>query len=99
MVLEQFVAQIHTGREAAFETTMEQALRTVMSRAEGLQGWSLRRCVEVPGRYQVQIRWASIEHHLRGYRDGPLAPEFRALVTPFFVQAPEMLHYEVLADG
>jgi heme-degrading monooxygenase HmoA len=99
MVLEQFVATVHPGQQAEFEAAMERGLRTVMARAEGLQGWSFRRCVETPGRYQVQIRWVSLEAHLVGYRQGPLAPEFRALVMPYFVQPPEMQHFEVLAEG
>jgi hypothetical protein len=34
-----------------------------------------------------------------GYREGPLAPEFRAIVTPFYANWPEALHYEDLAQG
>jgi heme-degrading monooxygenase HmoA len=97
MVLEQFVVRIHPGQQVAFEAAMERGLRTVMARAPGLQGWTFRRCVEVPERYQVQIRWETIEAHTVGYRQGPLGPEFRAMVMPFFAEAPEMQHFEDLA--
>ena len=99
MVLEQFVARIHPGQEAAFEAAMAHGLRTVMARAEGVQGWSFRRCVETPERYQVQIRWASIEAHMTGYKQSRLAPEFRAMVMPFFAEPPQMQHFEVLAES
>ena len=97
MVLEQFVVNVDPSRRAEFEAAMAHGLRTVMERADGLLDWSLRRCVETPDRYQVQIRWASIEAQLVGYRNGPLAPEFRAIVTPFFAGPAEVLHFEVLA--
>jgi heme-degrading monooxygenase HmoA len=99
MVLEQFVVSVGSARGPEFEAAMERGLRTVMSRAEGLQGWSLRRCVESPDCYQVQIRWTTIEAHMVGYRQGPLAPEFRAIVMPFFSRPAEVLHFEVLAEA
>ena len=99
MVLEQFVVNVEPARQAEFEAAMERGLRTVMARADGLLDWSLRRCVETPQRYQVQIRWTSIEAHMVGYRNGPLAPEFRAIVTPFFVGPAEVQHFEVLASS
>ena len=59
----------------------------------------VRRCVETPGRYQVQIHWDSLESHMVKYRQGPIGPEFRALVMPFFVEPPQMQHFENLAQG
>jgi quinol monooxygenase YgiN len=99
MVLEQFVVRIDPDRRPEFEATMDRALRTVMARAEGLLGWTFRRCVEQPETYQVQIQWASIDAHMVGYRQGPIAPEFRAIVMPFFAQPPEMRHFTELAAG
>ena len=99
MVLEQFVVRPHPGQEAQFETAMERALRTVMARARGLQAWSFRRCVETPERYQVQLQWDCIESHMVGYREGPLAPEFRAIVLPFYAEPAEMRHFEELASS
>jgi heme-degrading monooxygenase HmoA len=99
VVLEQIVVTVHAGREADFEVAMERALRTVMARAEGMRGWSLRRCVEAPDSYQVQLQWDSIEHHMVGYRQGKLAPEFRAIVLPFFAQPAEMHHFEELSHS
>lgn len=103
MVFEQFVVKAIAGQEAEFEAAMERGLRTVMSRAQGMRGWSLRRCVESPGHYQVQLQWDSIDDHLVGYRASPLATEFRAMVTPFFdgwpQTVPDMKHYTELAQG
>jgi heme-degrading monooxygenase HmoA len=99
MVIEQFVVQVKPGQEPEFEEAMDRGLRTVMSRAEGMRGWRVRRCVEKPDHYQVQLRWDSVEAHMVGYREGPLAPEFRAIVTPFYANWPEALHYEDLAQG
>lgn len=103
MVLEQFNVRAKPGQEAQFEQAMGRGLRMILARAPGLQAWSMRRCVEEPRLYQVQLEWDCIESHLVGYRQGPLAPEFRALVTPFYEgwpeQVPDMKHYEELAQG
>lgn len=99
MVLEQFVVRIPADRQAAFEAAMEHALRTVMARADGLRGWSFRRSVENPDTYQVQIRWASVEAHMVGYREGPIPPQFRAIVMPFFAHPPDMQHFQELATS
>ena len=32
-----------------------------------------------------------------GYPQGPLAPEFRAIVTPFFAEPAVVQHFDVLA--
>ena len=77
----------------------QRGLRTVMARAPGLQGWTFRRCVEAPERYQVQIQWETLEAHMVGYRESPLAPEFRAIVMPFFAEAPDVRHFEELAQS
>jgi heme-degrading monooxygenase HmoA len=99
MVLEQFIVRIHAGREAEFEVAMEHALRTVMSRSPGVQGWSLRRCVETPDRYQVQIQWNTLDDHMVTYRQGDVAPAFRAIVMPFFAEPSQMMHFEELAKS
>jgi hypothetical protein len=103
MVIEQFLVKVVPGKEPDFEAAMERGLRTVMARAGGMRAWSLRRCVEMPDHYQVQLQWDSIEDHLVRYREGPLAAEFRAIVTPFYdgwpETKPDMKHYQELASG
>jgi len=97
MILELVDIRIHPGQEAAFDAAIGRALRTVTSRAPGVHGWQVHRCVETPQRYVMQVLWESVEAHMVGYRQSPLSPEFRAIVEPFFAQPPLMQHFELLA--
>lgn len=99
MVLEHLDIRIRPGTATEFEAAMEQGLRTVIARAAGMRGWKFRRCVETADRYLVEILWDSVEAHLVTYRNGPLSPEFRALVVPYFAQPPELQHFDLLAEA
>jgi heme-degrading monooxygenase HmoA len=99
VVLEHLDVRIRPGTAAEFEAAMDRGLRTVIARAEGMRGWEFRKCVETADRYLVEILWDSVEAHLVTYRESPLSPEFRALVAPYFAQAPELQHFELLAEA
>jgi hypothetical protein len=43
----------------------------------------------------LQISWASLEDHTVGFREGPLFPQWRAIVGPFFSQPPAVEHFNV----
>ena len=99
MILEHVDILIEPGRQAEFEAAIERGLRTVHTRAQGMRGYRLDKCIETPGRYVRQITWDRIEDHMVGYRQGPLSPEFRAIVESFFVQPPVMQHFESVTRG
>jgi heme-degrading monooxygenase HmoA len=99
MVVEQADFRIVAGRNAEFEAALLQGLRSVLSRAKGMRGWTVEHCVEQPERYLMRIRWDSIDDHMVGYRQSPLSPQFKAMVAPFFAQPPEVIHFEALADS
>ena len=85
---------IHAGQNQAFEAAIELGLRTVHTRAKGMRGYRLERCIEDTLRYVLQVSWDSVDDHMVGYRESPLSPEFRALVRPFFAQPPVFQHFE-----
>lgn len=100
MILEHVDIWIKQGENADFEAAIIQGLQTVMSRAVGMRGYKLNRCVESPSRYVMQILWNRIEDHMVTYREGPLSPEFRGMVQSYFAQPPVMQHFELLVrDG
>lgn len=99
MILEHVDIRIQSGRQAEFEAAMERGLRTVMSRAQGMRSYQLHKCMETPERYLMQILWNSLEDHMVTYRQGPLSPEFRAIVEPYFAQPPAMQHFELLVKS
>lgn len=99
MVIERAEFQVVAGRGAEFEAALVHGARTLLSRARGMRGWWVERCVEQPERFVLRVRWDTIEDHMVGYRQSPLSPEFKALVAPFFAQPPEVVHFEAVSDG
>jgi heme-degrading monooxygenase HmoA len=93
MVLEMADILIKPGQNADFEAAMEQGLRTVHTRAKGMRGYRLQRCIENADRYVLQVYWDSVDDHMVGYRQN-LSPEFRALVMHYFAQPTSMHHFE-----
>ena len=99
MILEIADIRIPPGQQAAFDEAIERGLRTVIARAEGVKGWKVNKGVESPERYVLQIFWDKLEDHTVGFRQGPLFPEWRAIVGPFFASPPVVEHFTLLTKS
>ena len=99
MILEVADIRIAPGRQAEFDAAIERGVRTVIAQARGYGGFEVRKCVETPERYLLMIRWATLEDHTVGFRNGPLFPQWRAIVGPFFASPPLVEHFELLAES
>ena len=99
MILEIADIRIQPGKQAEFEEAIQRALRTVASRAQGMQGYKVNKCIETPERFVLQIFWATLEDHTVGFRQGPLFAEWRAIVGPFFAQPPLVEHFTLVAKS
>ena len=99
MILEIADIRIVPGQQAAFEEAIARALTTVASQASGMMGWSVNKGVESPERYVLQIRWATLEDHTVGYRQGPLFAQWRAIIGPFFAQPPQVVHFALVGKS
>lgn len=99
MILEIADIRIHPNQQAAFEETIERALKTVVSQAKGFQGAKVNQGIESPDRYVLQISWETLEDHTVGFRQGPLFAEWRALVGPFFAAPPQVEHFKLVAKS
>jgi heme-degrading monooxygenase HmoA len=99
MVLEIADIRIAPGQQAAFEEAIQRALQTVMSRARGAGAHSVRRCIETPERYILQIEWDTLEDHTVGFRQGPLYVEWRAIIGSFFAAPPLVEHFELVVQS
>lgn len=97
MILEIADIHIHPGQNAAFEQAIRHGLDTVISKAQGYLRSSVRRGIESPQRYVLMIEWATLEDHTEHFRGGPLFPQWREIVGPFFAQPPHVEHFETLA--
>ncbi|HMO45200.1 MAG TPA: antibiotic biosynthesis monooxygenase [Rubrivivax sp.] len=99
MILEVADIRIQPGRQAEFDQAIEHGLKTVISRAQGFQGWKLNKGIESPERYLLQIFWATLEDHTVAFRGGPLFAEWRAIVGPFFAAPPVVEHFTLLGKS
>jgi heme-degrading monooxygenase HmoA len=99
MILELADIRIHPGQQAAFDEAIQRGLTTVANRAKGFQGWKVNKGVESPERYLLMICWDTLEDHTVGFRQGPLFPEWRAIVGPFFAQPPVVEHFTLLGKS
>ena len=99
MILEIADIRIQPGKQAEFEAAIERGLRTVATRAEGMKGFSVHKCIETPERFVLQIQWETLEAHTVGFRQGPLFAEWRAIVGPFFAQPPLVEHFHLVSQS
>jgi heme-degrading monooxygenase HmoA len=99
MILELVDIRIHPGQQAAFDEAVQRGLTTVIAGANGCRGWKVNKCIESPERYILMIFWDTLEDHMVGFRQGPLFPQWRAIVGPFFAQPPQVEHFTLLAKS
>ncbi len=99
MILEIADIRIQPGQNAAFEAAIQHALATVASQAPGFQGAKVNRGVESPDRYILQIFWQRLEDHTVTFREGPLFPQWRAIIGPFFAAPPAVEHFELVTKS
>ena len=96
MILEVADIRIPPGRQAEFDEAIVRGVTTVIAQARGFLGWQVHKGVETPERYLLTIRWASLEDHTVHFRQGPLFPQWRAIVGPFFAQPPVVEHFALV---
>ena len=99
MILEIADIRIAPGKQAEFEEAIERGLRTVIARAEGVRGYKVNKGIESPERYILMIYWETLENHTVDFRGGPLFPQWRAIVGPFFAAPPVVEHFELLGKS
>jgi len=94
MILEVADIRIPPGQQAAFEEAIQRGLATVISQARGVLSTRVQRCLETPERYLLQIEWETLEDHTVHFRGGPLFPQWRAIVGPYFATPPLVEHFD-----
>ena len=99
MILEVADIRIPAGKQAEFDAAIQRGVENVISKAQGFRGYKVNRGVESPERYLLMIYWATLEDHTVAFRQGPLFPEWRAIVGPFFAQPPVVEHFELVVKS
>jgi len=96
MIVEIGIITAQEGKGAELQAGLEKA-RGVISQADGYRGSTFHRCIEHVDRCVIYIKWDSVEHHMKGFRDGPLFPQWRAHFGHLMAGAPDVAHYTVFA--
>jgi heme-degrading monooxygenase HmoA len=99
MILEVADIRIDPARQAEFDEAIVRGLATVVANAQGFRGYKVNKSLESPGRVLLMIYWDTLEDHTVGFRGGPLFPQWRAIVGPFFAAPPVVEHFELLSKS
>ncbi|MBC7480333.1 MAG: antibiotic biosynthesis monooxygenase [Rhizobacter sp.] len=99
MILEIADIRIAPGKQAEFEAAIQHGVETVASKAKGFRGYEVNKGVESPERYILMIYWDTLENHTVDFREGPLFPQWRAIVGPFFAALPSVEHFTLVAKS
>ncbi len=99
MILELADIRIPPGKQAEFDEAILRGVTTVISQAKGFRGYKVNKGIESPERYVLQIFWDTLENHTVDFRGGPLFPQWRAIVGPFFAQPPVVEHFVLVGKS
>ena len=97
MILEVADIRIPPGKQAEFDAAIQHGVATVASKAKGFLGFRVEKGIESPERYILMIYWDTLENHTVDFRQGPLFPQWRAIVGPFFAVPPVVEHFDAVA--
>jgi len=99
MILEIADIRIAPGKQAEFDEAIQRGVATVASKATGFRGYKVNKGVESPERYILMIYWDTLENHTVDFREGPLFPQWRAIVGPYFAAPPVVEHFTLVAKS
>jgi heme-degrading monooxygenase HmoA len=96
LIIEAAVLSIRSGAEMEFETAFPKAI-AVLARSKGYLAHELRRSIETPSRYMLQVKWETLEDHTIGFRQSPAFAEWRTYISPYFESPPAVEHFKSIA--
>lgn len=92
MILEAAYLQVVADAELDFEQAFRVA-SPLIAASPGYLSHELQRCVEVPGRYLLLVRWESLEAHTVGFRGSTQYQEWKKLLHHFYDPFPVVEHF------
>ena len=95
MVLEVALLTVRAGMGEAFEDAFRQASPIIAS-MPGYRSHELQRCLEVPARYVLLVRWDTLEDHTVGFRHSAAYQEWKGLLHHFYDPFPTVEHFELV---
>jgi len=96
MITEIAELRVRPEDRAAFIEAITRALATVLSKARGYHRHAVFACQETPGRFVLHVEWETLEDHTVGFRESPAFAQWRAIIGPYFAQAPQVEHFDLV---
>jgi heme-degrading monooxygenase HmoA len=96
LILEIAMLMVRPGHEPAFQAAFSQAAPIIAS-MHGYIGHELQRCIEVPNKYALFVRWETLEAHTEGFRGSPEYQQWRAWLHHFYDPFPTVEHFTAVA--
>lgn len=96
MITETAQISVRPGSEDEFVAALRSAGIKVLERAHGFRTITIERGIERPSVFQLTLQWDRLEDHTEGFRGGPLFMEWRAVISPFFDEAPVVEHWHAV---
>ena len=94
MIMETAIITVTAGREEEFLAALERG-KQVLAQAKGFNTIHVHRGIERPSTFLLAIGWDTLEDHTVGFREGPLFPEWRSHIGPFFAEPPAVEHWQL----
>lgn len=98
MVTEIAELTVHSTLADAFPAAFTEAV-THLAGAKGFLGAQLNRGIESPERFVLTVQWNTLADHTEGFRTSEAFTKWRALVGPYFAEAPRVEHLELAATA
>ncbi|MDJ0772930.1 MAG: antibiotic biosynthesis monooxygenase [Mastigocoleus sp. MO_167.B18] len=99
MILEVAILDIKLGVKKdmcdEFEAAFQQASK-IIAGIPGYLSHELQKCMEVPNRYILLVRWETLEAHTIGFRESPEYQEWKRLLHHFYDPFPVVEHYYLI---
>ncbi|OZB97950.1 antibiotic biosynthesis monooxygenase [Paenibacillus sp. XY044] len=93
MILEAAMLQVKPGQGDAFEHAFREA-SAIISAMQGYIGHELQRCMEVPDRYLLLVKWETLEDHTVGFRQSESYARWKGLLHHYYDPFPVVEHFE-----
>lgn len=93
MILEAAMLQVKPGEGEAFEQAFREA-SGIISSMQGYIGHELQRCMEVPNKYLLLVKWETLEDHTVGFRQSDSYTRWKGLLHHYYDPFPVVEHFE-----
>jgi len=95
VILEVAILDVKPELVEEFEMTFKTA-SLIIAAMSGYISHELQRCIEIPNRYILLVRWQRLEDHTVGFRQSAEYQQWRTLLHHFYDPFPTVEHYEMI---